>query len=1233
MRKLRESRRLRIEPLEQRQLLAAELLGYSVSELGERRTVRDSIGELTFFPHDDGQHGDELWVTDGTARGTRLIGDISPGPASSSISQIEVIGDTAYVSVKSEDGSTQVWQSDGTLDGTRLLADFGSDARGLNIAGSLDVGIIAELNPNSTLDKSVWIVPLNGEAPVNLTTGFDANTMVDVLAFSPTHLLISQNENGLTETGTRDTSAVWISDGTAIGTSRIESLDSVFAEIPESRTQAAVEEVGVSGSAFYLAHGFIDVAVVRIQADSTVSQVVGASSNGSFDHINGQLFLIGSGGYWRLDGDVAQPFILSDPESATSIEQVVSWGDNFVYTEYEHSGFLGTLKLLSPSGEVVVLEDAPPAKPLATLYRFGNFVAYESTLTLESRQLVAYNLETRTSQYLEDLALNERLDTVVAQNSLLFYHVVKSDGTFEKLFESDADEGILQITLDRPSTLYGLSVEEDYLFGVSTSQFGGEIVAIDFDTATIDSIIPLVYTANVTLPPVDSRQIGESHLVYYDGGHIVATDSTEVGTVKYPAPDGGEFVSVGERLAYLTDSGLVWIEVNDDEVSFSSLLLPSYDSDGLNQYAASYESLAIDQSTGELIFFRDGDVWRATANDAGIVAETIVVEDFQQRTIQPITAEELPGHFYDTRIVTENDDVWYGTDGTPQRSGKIDSRSDLIARFGLEPDEDVSSASSNGAIFASVESSASERSYFVERPTAVGLQRFIYDELEGPFLFTTLERVSNGWLLAQAAGSNRQHWFWRDDQAEPVFVSINGFFDEDLGGSLTFWSRSGVVAFDTIANEVIAVSDLVESNTYSPAIGRSGDLVVVQNRFVTDGVSSTTLYLWDGTANGIERIEMPDSSFFADNGLNQTRVSVTDDYFLVANDTQELYRFPRSTALFTATGESIDVNVSSDAVIVSDSSDDPFVHSVPGEQLTIDAVQASRTVRLEINDGEKLPINGLRINLGAASILDFVPPTGEPVQYRFDQNSVEVTLGGRRFYIDHEGDLEIHDLSSDADRNIVLQANGTRVSMGDNEVGTGKIEISDDAENEPTATVFLQNQQNLILLGRGADQAVTIDESFDAFQSVQFVNGAANGDAVNIGVPTGFDVRSGSIGERYLNATNGTIELTLDTLLNPRHNPIRPLDTNGDNVLEPVDALHVINHLALGREYMDSEYFVDTNGDGQVLPLDVLLVINELSRRGLESAEPEQFYDVAIFDWVNEQDATDFDSVATTLLF
>jgi ELWxxDGT repeat protein len=71
----------------------------------------------------DGTHGDEIWISDGTVAGTFMLKDINPGSASSNASEFALLNGELYFVADDGTHGQQLWQSDGTTAGTLMVTD------------------------------------------------------------------------------------------------------------------------------------------------------------------------------------------------------------------------------------------------------------------------------------------------------------------------------------------------------------------------------------------------------------------------------------------------------------------------------------------------------------------------------------------------------------------------------------------------------------------------------------------------------------------------------------------------------------------------------------------------------------------------------------------------------------------------------------------------------------------------------------------------------------------------------------------------------------------------------------------------------------------------------------------------------------------------------------------------------------------------------------------------------
>ncbi|MEM9304218.1 MAG: ELWxxDGT repeat protein, partial [Pseudomonadota bacterium] len=193
-----------------------------------------AVGDQLFFVADDGVHGRELWRSDGTAAGTRLVRDIQPGAGSGLRFSLEPVVaapvldmialDDDRLLFAADDGSSggELWSSDGTEAGTFrvrdiLPGDFGSEP--LDFAALPLAGLVIFTARDGVSGNEIW-----------RSDGTLAGTQLlrDVnpgLASSlPSWLTTIGNEVFFAAREPVAGDELWATDGTTAGTRRVADI-------------------------------------------------------------------------------------------------------------------------------------------------------------------------------------------------------------------------------------------------------------------------------------------------------------------------------------------------------------------------------------------------------------------------------------------------------------------------------------------------------------------------------------------------------------------------------------------------------------------------------------------------------------------------------------------------------------------------------------------------------------------------------------------------------------------------------------------------------------------------------------------------------------------------------------------------------------------------------------------------------------------------------------------------
>ena len=176
---------------------------------------------LFFFDTNDGVHGTEPWVSDGSREGARLLADLDPGPDGAIPSDYVSLGSHVlfFDRQPGPGGRTDLWRTDGTPEGTALVARVGTPERsGAGFPHAVGDRIV--FWAFGACETELWTSDgtAAGTQPVALFAGGGCRSVsaFDRAPLSPLdHGVLFTAEDG--EGGVE----LWRTDGTAPGTVRL----------------------------------------------------------------------------------------------------------------------------------------------------------------------------------------------------------------------------------------------------------------------------------------------------------------------------------------------------------------------------------------------------------------------------------------------------------------------------------------------------------------------------------------------------------------------------------------------------------------------------------------------------------------------------------------------------------------------------------------------------------------------------------------------------------------------------------------------------------------------------------------------------------------------------------------------------------------------------------------------------------------------------------------------------
>lgn len=316
-----------------------QLLPVLVKNINPTTNIASTMGSESiqyknrlFFSANNGTHGMELWVTDGTDVGTQMVLDLNSGAMNSSPHNFLIFKDTLFFTATTGLGD-ELWATDGTSLGTFLVKDINPGASAASPNNFIEMG------------NSLYFVATNGANGRELwkTTGakqgatmvFDINPSGDG---NPDGLTVFNNKLFFYAYNGVNGGELWTSDGTSAQTFMLKDINATGDSNPGYFTSYKnmlyfFANNSVDGNELWRTDGTI----ANTQMFLDINPGAASSDPWHLNLVNSKLLFVANNGIndrelWSTDGTIANTQMVMDINTAGTF-------DGYFFTIYKNKLF------------------------------------------------------------------------------------------------------------------------------------------------------------------------------------------------------------------------------------------------------------------------------------------------------------------------------------------------------------------------------------------------------------------------------------------------------------------------------------------------------------------------------------------------------------------------------------------------------------------------------------------------------------------------------------------------------------------------------------------------------------------------------------------------------------------------------------------------------------------------------------------------------------------------------